>query len=50
MPQSPPQELRPIAVEVSVTMSHAVGNDNMLEDDKAFRKAFFDMVDMVKVL
>ena len=50
LPQSPPQDSPPVAVEASVSMSHEGGNDNMTEEEKAFRKYLFDMIDMVKVL
>ena len=50
MPQSPPQDSPQVVVEASVSMSHEGGNDNMSEDEKAFRNYFFDMTEMVKVL
>ena len=50
MPQSPPPILPQIAVEDSVSMSHEGEPANMTEDEKVFRKAFFDMTEMVKVL
>ena len=50
LPQSPPQDSPQIAVEASIRISLEGGNDNMSEDEKAFRKAFFDMTKMVKVL
>jgi len=31
-------------------MSHEGEATNMIEDEKAFRNAFFDMIDMAKVL
>jgi len=48
-PQSPPTFLPQVAVEAPVSMSH-VGEPTMKEDEKVFRKAFFDMKKMVKVL
>ena len=50
MPQFPPQDSPPIVPKDLVSMSHEGGNDNMTEDEKAFMKAFFDMIEMVKVL
>ena len=49
-PQFTPQDSPLVAVEALVTMSHEQGNDNMSEDEKDFRKAFFDMTNMGKVL
>ena len=34
----------------SLVMEHARDSDNMIEDNKAFRKSFFDMTKMVKLL
>ena len=50
LPQFPPQDSPPVVVEASVSMSHERGIDNMSEDENAFRKDFFDMTEMVKVL
>ena len=38
------------SVETPEIMSHEVEPKNMIEDEKTFIKAFFDMTDMVKVL
>lgn len=50
LPQFPPQDSPPIVVEDSVIMFHEGGIDNMPKDEKVFRKYFFDMTKMVKVL
>ena len=50
LPQAPPQMLPQISVEASASMSHEGRIDNMLDDENSFRKAFFDMTEMVKVL
>lgn len=50
LPQSPPLVLPQIAVEASTSMSHEEELVNMSKDEKVFRKAFFDMTKMVKVL
>lgn len=50
LPQSPPQISPQIVHESSVRMSHEGGPDNMSEDEKDFRKEFFDVTHMVKVL
>ena len=42
-PQSPPQDSPLVLPKALVRMSHEGGNDNMTEDEKAFRNAFFDM-------
>ena len=49
LPQSPPPVLPQIVVEASASMLHGE-LANMSEDNKVFRKAFFDMTEMVKVL
>ena len=49
-PQSPPLVLPKIAIEASVCMSHEGESTNMTEDETVFRKTFFDMTEMVKVL
>ena len=49
-PKSPPQILPQIVVKASASMSHEGENYNMSEDEKAFKKAFFDMTELVKVL
>lgn len=50
LPQSPPPVLPQVVVESLVSMSHEGEPTNMTEDEKVFRKAFFDMTEMVKVL
>lgn len=50
LPQSPPPVLPQIAVEASASMSHEGEPTNMLEDENVFRKDFFDMKKMVKIL
>jgi len=49
-PHSPPPVLPQVAVEASVSMSHEGEPRNTIEDEKVFRKAFFDMTKMVNVL
>ena len=49
-PQSPAPFLPQVAVETPVSMSHEGDPTNMIEDEKVFRKALFDMTEMVKVL
>ena len=48
--QSPTLVQPQVAVETPEIMSHEGEPTNMTEDEKTFRKAFFDMTDMVKVL
>lgn len=43
-------QVEKVAVEFSETMSHEGEPTNMIEDEKTFKKAFFDMTEMVKVL
>ena len=50
LPQSPPPVLPQIVVETSVSMSHEGDPANMTENEKSFRKTFFDMIQMVKSL
>ena len=50
LPQYPPKILPQIAVEASTPMSHEGEPENMSEGEKTFKKAFFDMKRMVKVL
>ena len=50
LPQSPPQISPQIISQASTSMPHEGGPDNMLEDEKAFRKSFFNMTQMVKFL
>ena len=50
LPQSPQQILPQIAIDASESMSHEGEPENMSEDEKSFRKEFFDMTRMVKVL
>ena len=50
LPQSPSPILPQFLVETSVSMSHEGEPTNMIEDEKTFKKAFFDMTKMVKVL
>ena len=50
LPQSPPQILPQVSLEASPVMAHERELDNMSEDEKTFRKAFFDMTQMVKFL
>ena len=49
LPQFPQQDSSPVAVEDSVSMSHEGGIDNMSEDEKDFKKALLDIIEMVKV-
>ena len=48
--QSPPPVQPQIVVEASVSMSNEGEFANMTEDEKVFRKNFFDMTEMVNVL
>jgi len=50
LPQSPPRVLSQVAVETSLSMSHEGELTNMIEDEKVFRKALFDMTKMMKFL
>jgi len=50
LPQSPTPIQPRVAVDTPEIMSHEGEAKNMIEDEKAFRKAFFDMIDMAKVL
>jgi len=50
LPRSRPQISPQVVVEASESMSSEGGPDNMPDDEKAFRKEFFDMTEMVKVL
>ena len=50
LPQSPTPIQPQVAVETPKIMSHEGEPTNMTEDEKAFRKDFFDMIEMVKVL
>lgn len=50
LPQSPPQISPQVVPEASLSMSYEAGPDNVLEDEKAFGEALFDMTHMVKVL
>lgn len=43
LPQSPPLVLPQVVFEASVIMSHEGEPTNMIEDEKVFRKPFFDM-------
>ena len=49
-PQYPPQGSPPVVLEASESMYHEEGNGNMTEDEKDFRKALFDMKNIIKVL
>jgi len=50
LPQSPTPVQPQVAVETPDIMSHEGEPTNMTEDEKTFRKDFFDMTEMVKVL
>ena len=50
LPQSPPQISPQVAPEALEITSHEGELENMLEYEKDFRKSFFDMTKMVKVL
>ena len=50
LPQSPPQFSPEVVPKALVSMCHEGGDDNMLDEDKTFRKYLFDMTQMVKVL
>ena len=50
LPLAPPPILPQIAVEASKSMSHEGGTDNMSDEENTFKKYFFDMTEMVKVL
>ena len=50
LPQSPPQIIPQIAVEALASMSHEGGVYNMSDEENTFRKSFFDMTKLGKVL
>ena len=50
LPQYPTPVQPQVAVATPEIMSHEGGPTNMTEDEKTFRKDFFDMTEMVKVL
>ena len=50
LPQSPTPLQHQVVVETPEIMSHEGEPTNMIENEKTFKKAFFDMSEMVKVL
>ena len=50
LPQSPTPVQPQVVVDTTEIMSHEREPTNMIEDEKTFKKAFFDMKEMVKVL
>ena len=49
-PQSPPQVSPQYSPKASPVMAHQGEFENKIEYEKSFRKAFFDMTEMVKFL